>query len=134
MTLPWARVLSRTPPTCRKFPSRSLVPPPRALPQGVKQYTIDHLVTDVLAVLRALGHPKCTLVGGSHGSNPVLVILGAQCRVDRCCAAWSFASAARHVRHVAVDILFSLVHACHRRWRMTGAALWRGTLRHCAPR
>lgn len=33
----------------------------------MRKYTIDHLVSDVLAVLKAAGHSKCILVGGWLG-------------------------------------------------------------------
>ena len=42
-----------------RLPAASRVPL-----QGVRKYTIDHLVSDVLAVLKAAGHSKCILVGG----------------------------------------------------------------------
>ncbi len=49
---------------CHPVPAPHL---PSSYLQGVKNYTIDYLVSDVLAVVKAAGHAKCILVSSWGG-------------------------------------------------------------------
>ena len=91
---------------------RSTPPPPAALLQGIKQYTVDKLCSDVAAVITAAGHAKACLVRCSwyiHAEAGSVRLQPTECRCCRC-------------------------RCCGCRWPTTGAAPWPGTWRCCTLR